>query len=81
LGGFGSGALFGKKDSTNISFGTHNIDLTGVLFIYQVKRLAVALDTPGLFWSAAEDGLVMQWDTRQATYSLFSSLYMFEFFY
>lgn len=31
----------------------------------RVKRLAVALDTPGLFWSAAEDGLVMQWDTRE----------------
>ena len=32
-----------------------------------MKRLAVALDTPGLFWSAAEDGLVMQWDSRQVT--------------
>jgi len=35
------------------------------IHIGRVKRLAVAPDTSGVFWSAAEDGTVMQWDTRE----------------
>jgi len=31
----------------------------------RVKRLAVSPDCPGLFWSAAEDGTVIQWDIRE----------------
>ncbi|XP_059485390.1 WD and tetratricopeptide repeats protein 1 [Neocloeon triangulifer] len=32
----------------------------------RVKRVATAPDEPNLFWSAAEDGCVMQFDLRQA---------------
>jgi len=38
---------------------------SGSLHIGRVKRLAVSPDTSGVFWSAAEDGTVMQWDTRE----------------
>lgn len=38
---------------------------SAALHIGRVKRLAVCPDTSGLFWSAAEDGTVMQWDTRE----------------
>jgi len=31
----------------------------------RVKRLAVSEETSGIFWSASEDGTVMQWDTRE----------------
>ncbi|CAG2161831.1 unnamed protein product [Oppiella nova] len=31
----------------------------------RVKRLAVAPDVPHMFWSAAEDGLVLQYDLRE----------------
>ncbi|XP_054163178.1 WD and tetratricopeptide repeats protein 1-like [Oppia nitens] len=31
----------------------------------RVKRLAVAPDVPHIFWSAAEDGLVLQYDLRE----------------
>lgn len=40
---------------------THNI----TAHMGRVKRLAVAEDSPGLLWSAAEDGTIMQWDTRE----------------
>ncbi len=33
----------------------------------RVKRLAVAQDTPHLFWSCGEDGFIMQHDIRCAT--------------
>eukprot|EP00088_Acartia_fossae_P021223 TRINITY_DN22710_c0_g1_i3.p1 TRINITY_DN22710_c0_g1~~TRINITY_DN22710_c0_g1_i3.p1 ORF type:complete len:725 (+),score=174.66 TRINITY_DN22710_c0_g1_i3:148-2322(+) len=35
------------------------------LCVGRVKRLAVSQETPGIFWSASEDGTVMQWDTRE----------------
>ena len=36
------------------------------MYLYnQVKRLAVSQETSGIFWSASEDGTVMQWDTRK----------------
>jgi len=38
---------------------------SAALHVGRVKRLAVSPDTSGVFWSAAEDGLVMQWDTRE----------------
>lgn len=31
----------------------------------RVKRLAVAPNSPFMFWSAAEDGLILQYDLRQ----------------
>jgi len=31
----------------------------------RIKRLAVSEETSGIFWSASEDGTVMQWDTRE----------------
>lgn len=40
---------------------THNI----TAHMGRVKRLTVAEDSPGLLWSAAEDGTVMQWDVRE----------------
>jgi len=40
---------------------THNL----TQHMGRVKRLATAEDTPHVFWSAAEDGTVMQWDTRE----------------
>jgi len=38
---------------------------SAALSVGRVKRLAVSQETSGIFWSASEDGTVMQWDTRE----------------
>lgn len=39
--------------------------------VQRVKRLAVTPAEPNLFWSAGEDGTVMQFDVREAVRKFF----------
>ncbi|XP_055338801.1 WD and tetratricopeptide repeats protein 1-like [Paramacrobiotus metropolitanus] len=48
----------------------HDMNFEEVLHVFschvsRVKRLATSLDSPSVFWSAGEDGLVLQYDLRE----------------